>query len=47
MNNLLEVGKLKDISDEFDLNNIVLRQDYKIQIRFNTFEEAYGAYYAF
>ena len=47
MSDLLEVGKLKDISEEFDLNNILVRQDYKIQIRFNTFEEAYAAYYAF
>jgi len=47
MSNLLEVGRLKDISEEFDLNNIVVRSDYKIQIRFNTFEEAYDAYYAF
>jgi hypothetical protein len=44
---LLEVGKLKDISDEFDLNNIVVKEDFKIQIRFNTFSEAYAAYHAF
>jgi hypothetical protein len=47
MSDLLEVGKLKDISEDFDLNNIVVREDYKIQIRFNTFEEALMAYNTF
>jgi hypothetical protein len=45
--NLLEVGKLKDISEEFDLNNILVKSDYKIQIRFANFQEAYAAYQAF
>ena len=47
MGQLLEVGKLKDISDEFDLNNIVVRSEYKIQLRFTTFLEALDAFNAF
>jgi hypothetical protein len=47
MSDLLEVGKLKDVSEDFDLNNIVVREDYKIQIRFNTFREALNAYTIF
>lgn len=46
MSNLLKVGKLKDISD-FSLGNIVISSDFKIQIRFDNFKEAYAAYYAF
>ena len=46
MGDLLEVGKLKDISEDFDLKSIVVRSDYKIQLRFADFEEAYAAYYA-
>jgi len=30
MNNLLEVGQLKDISEDFDLSNIVIRSDFKV-----------------
>jgi len=46
MGDLLEVGKLKDISEDFDLKSIVVRSDYKIQLRFADFKEAYAAYYA-
>ena len=42
----LQVGKLKDISDEFDLNNIVVRADYKISLRFRDFTQAHAAYKA-
>ena len=44
MGNLLSIGKLKDVSEEFDLNNIVVRSDFKIQLRFDNFNEAYAAY---
>ena len=46
MGDLLEVGKLKDISEDFDLKSIVVRSDYKIQLRFADFKEAHAAYYA-
>jgi hypothetical protein len=46
MSKLLEVGQLKDISEDFDLRNIVVRSDYKIQLRFSNFEEAKTAYHA-
>jgi hypothetical protein len=42
----LQVGKLKDISDDFDLDNIVVREDYKISLRFRNFEQALLAYRA-
>ena len=43
---LLDVGQLKDISEEFDLNDILIRSEYKIQLRFEDFEEAKSAYHA-
>lgn len=39
----LVIGNLKGIGNEFDLNNIVVRENYKISIRFNTFENALNA----
>ena len=44
MGSLLSIGKLKDVSEEFDLNNIIVRSDFKIQLRFDNFNEAYSAY---
>ena len=38
MGDLLEVGKLKDISEDFDLERIIVRADYKIQLRFDNFQ---------
>ena len=46
MRNLLEVGTLKEISEDFSLGNISVRTDYKIQLRFGNFQEAYAAYQA-
>lgn len=46
MGDLLEVGKLKDISEDFDLERIIVRADYKIQLRFDNFQQAYAAYNA-
>ena len=46
MGSLLEVGKLKDVSEEFELSNIVLKSEFKIQLRFLNFREAYAAYNA-
>jgi hypothetical protein len=40
---LLKIGKLKDLED-FDLGKILVRRDYKISLRFNTFEDALEAY---
>lgn len=45
MGKILEVGKLKDVASDFDLNNIVLREGFKIQLRFQNFEEAYEAFH--
>jgi len=42
----MEVGQLKDISEDFNLGNIVIRSDFKVQLRFANFKEAYAAYYA-
>ena len=44
MGDTLEVGKLKDISEDFDLERIVVRSDYKVQLRFDNFKQAYAAY---
>lgn len=41
--NLLKIGKLKDLED-FDLGKILVRQDYQISLRFNTFYDALEAY---
>lgn len=46
MGELLQVGRLKDISEDFDLNKILVRRDYKIQLRFDDFEEARSAFHA-
>lgn len=35
--NLLKLGKLKDLGDEFDLGKILIRKDYQISLRFNSF----------
>lgn len=40
---LLHVGKLKDIED-FELDKILVRDKYKITIRFNDFTEALKAF---
>lgn len=38
---LLKIGKLKDLgSDEFDLGRILVRKDYQISLRFNSFQDA-------
>eukprot|EP00347_Sterkiella_histriomuscorum_P022335 403330842 len=39
----LVIGTLKGMKDEFDLNNIIVRDEFKISIRFNTFEDALDA----
>lgn len=39
----LHVGKLKDI-DDFDLSKIVVRDEYKISLRFNDFPQALNAF---
>ena len=41
---LLKVGKLKDLGDEFDLGKILVRKDYHITLRFNTFSDALKAH---
>ena len=43
----LTVGQLKDITTEFDLNNIMVKAEFKIQLRFNDFPAAYAAYRGF
>ena len=43
---MLEVGKLKDVSEEFELENIAVSRDFKIQLRFHSFPEAYKAWQA-
>lgn len=40
---LLKVGILKDLND-FDLKTIIVRQGFKIALRFNQFESAFGAW---
>lgn len=40
---LLTVGKLKDIED-FNLNDIIVRDGYKITLRFNNFSNALKAH---
>jgi len=40
---LLKVGILRDLSD-FDLQTIIVRQGFKIALRFNQFEGAFGAW---
>ena len=34
----LQVGQLKDITEEFNLNDIVLKAEFKVQLRFTDFE---------
>ena len=41
---LLKIGKLKDLGDEFDLGKILVRSGYQITLRFNNFEEALKAF---
>jgi len=43
---LLEVGSLKDVSEEFKLENISVNLDFSIQLRFHNFPEAMNAYAA-
>ena len=40
---LLTVGRLKNV-DDFDLSKILVRNDYKITIRFNTFKDALNVF---
>lgn len=42
----LTIGQLKDVSSDFKLENIVVKADFKIQLRFNSFPEALAAYEA-
>jgi hypothetical protein len=42
----LQVGKLKEVAEGFDLNSIVVRAEYKISLRFLDFDEAFKAYRA-
>ena len=42
--NLLKVGKLKDLAGDFDLGKILVRKDFQISLRFNTFTEALQAF---
>jgi hypothetical protein len=44
--NLLQVGKLKDLSQDFDLGKILVRENYQISLRFNSFPEALAAFRA-
>jgi hypothetical protein len=41
---LLKIGKLKDLGDEFDLGKILVRPEYFISMRFNSFQEALSAF---
>jgi hypothetical protein len=41
----VKVGKLKDI-DDFDLSKILVREEYKVSIRFNDFTQALEAFHA-
>ena len=41
---LLKIGKLKDLGDEFDLGKILVRSGYQITLRFNNFDEALKAF---
>ena len=43
---MLDVARLRDISD-FSLDNIIINKDFKIQVRFDNFENAYLAYQTF
>jgi hypothetical protein len=40
---LLKIGTLKGLED-FDLGKILVRKDYQISLRFNTFYDALHAY---
>ena len=44
--NLLSVGQLADVSEDFKLENIMVKADLKIQLRFNSFPEALKAFTA-
>jgi hypothetical protein len=42
---LLTIGKLKDLgSDDFDLGRILVRKDYQISLRFNSFQDSLQAF---
>lgn len=40
---LLEIGVLKDIQD-FDLSKIIVKKDFQVTVRFNSFDQALKAY---
>lgn len=42
--NLLTIGRLKDLGNDFDLGKILVRKDYNISLRFNSFYDALKAY---
>lgn len=43
--NLLTVGKLKDLDEDFDLGKILVREDFQISLRFNSFKDALRAFH--